>query len=118
MDELTIKPRGERRRKAKWINRHIAMESGKEQIQGITTKQSYAWELKFTGTADTMEDLEDFFNAQNGSRKKFFWTDGKGVQRIVRFAQDELDIQEKWGFGDDGYGVQGFDCSVALREEV
>jgi len=116
IQELTIKPRGERRLKPRWVNKSVEFETGKIQVHGISTAPTYFWELKFTGTMDVGNALEDFFNEHCGSRKAFYWTDGKGVRRTVRFAQDELDMTEKWGFTENGYEPVAFDCTVMLRE--
>lgn len=119
MEELTLIPRGERRLKPKWINRHIEFESGKEQVQGVTTQPIYMWELKFVGDNNTRKELEDFFNRHCGSRKTFWWTDSEGVKHEVRFAQDELDINLKYGLDDTGkVSPMAFECTVLLRKVI
>ena len=115
INTLLIKPRGERKVKPKWVNRHIEFESGKEQVQGVSTKANYLYELTFQGIVSEGELLEDFFNGQCGSRISFFWTDQRGVQQIVRFAEDSLDMQYKYGFDESGYIPVAYSVTVNLR---
>ena len=75
------------------------------------------WDLKFCGTYEDMLDIRGFHDRHFGSAGKFLWNDGEGTQHIVRFANDEIKITEKYGYGDNGlYGIQGFETSVSLRK--
>lgn len=108
LEEFTLKPYGERKLKPKWYNRHVVFETGREQVQGITTLPEYSWELELRGVYSDMKYVEDFFNRHCGSRKTFNWRDRDGILHVVRFAADELDITDNYG--------KAFQCRVVFKK--
>lgn len=68
-----------------------------ERINRWTTPKR-RWDLEFRMLTKTrMETIRDFFIARKGRFEAFYWTCKiDGVQYIVRFDDDDLDIRQVW----------------------
>lgn len=95
----------------------MEFEGGTEQVQRTRINPVVTWELTFTGSYDDLLELQDFHTARKGGVEKFYWTDGRGTQHIVRFVTDDIEITEKYGGTEDGgYGIAAFETTVTIRK--
>ena len=67
-----------------------------EQVYHLGRKPT-VWTLTFQVSWAEMENIRDFYNARCGSYEKFYWDDPwSGTTKIVRFAEDSLDIETEY----------------------
>lgn len=125
MEELKIKPHGERVLTYKHPNIRVEFESGNVQVQARTVNPIKIWELKFSGTKEEAGELERFFNKMRGGVGTFLWRtkerteDGteKETLNTVRFENDEIKFTEKYGLRDDGtYGCAAYETTIQIRK--
>lgn len=124
MEELTIKPHGERVLTYKHPNVRVEFESGNVQVQARTVNPIQIWELNYSGDAQEKEALEKFFNKMRGGVGMFYWRDkeiidGEQVETLhkCRFENDELKFTKKYGALDDGsYGFVAYETTVQIRK--
>lgn len=125
MEELTIKPYGERVLSYKHPNIRVELESGNVQVQPRTINPIKIWEIKFSGSEEEASQLEAFFNRMRGGATKFLWktkennNSGEEVEvaNTVRFENDEVSFTKKYGYRDDGtYGAIAYETTLRIRK--
>lgn len=125
MEELTIKPYGERVLSYKHPNIRVELESGNVQVQPRTINPIKIWEIKFSGSEEEANQLEAFFNRMRGGAAKFLWktkennNSGEEVEvaNTVRFENDEVSFTKKYGYRDDGtYGAIAYETTLKIRK--
>lgn len=125
MEELTIKPHGERVLTSKFPNARVELESGNEQVYRRTVNPIKIWELKFSGSREEGAQLQAFFDRMGGGATPFLWRtmedDGTGkeveVVHKVRFNVDELPTNVKRGHREDGtFGDVAYEATVKIRK--
>lgn len=79
--------------------------SGGEQRRNMWTNSRKKWILEFDKNGVESSDIIDFFDARKGRYEAFYWTwqaihpltgenmGGDGKQYLVRFDDDELDLE-------------------------
>jgi len=117
LDTLSIKPYGNRKLTHKALNNRVEMANGIEQVQQLAVNPVIIWELTFQGLYSEMLEIKSFFDAHAPGGVLFYWTDEAAETHTVRFAEDSCEIEEKFGFGDDGYGIQAYgSLTLKLRK--
>lgn len=125
MEQLPLKPHGERLLTYKHPNIRVEFESGNVQVQARTVNPIKIWELTFSGDANERIILTNFFNKMRGGVGKFIFVtkevDAQGqesnINNVVRFENDELKFTEKFGLREDGtYGCTAYEAKVQLRK--
>lgn len=125
LEELTIKPHGERVLSLKFPNARVELESGNVQVYKRTVNPIKVWELKFSGSKEEGDQLESFFERKGGGATPFLWRtmedDGSGeeveVIHTVRFEIDELPITKKRGHREDGtFGYVAYEATLKIRK--
>lgn len=83
----------------------------------MTVAPVIGFELNFSGLKDEMLAIRDFFDAQCGKAKLFYYIDIEGVQHICRFNNTSIVIVEKYAWENGVYDIVAYTTSVQLRKE-
>lgn len=84
------------------------MESGKE-YRYYKGKRPREWKLGFAGNAETIKEIEDFFDSMKGSFTSFRWTPPNEIRSVVvRFKEETLN--------GSGAGLNYKSIELTLRE--
>ena len=84
------------------------MESGKE-YRYYKGRKPREWTLGFAGNAQTIKEIEDFFNSMKGPFSSFRWTPPNEYRSVVvRFKEQTLD--------GTGMGLNYKSLNLTLRE--
>jgi len=97
------------------MNTRLEFSAGNEQIFRTSVNPKVTWEFTIEGVVETMNDIQDFFEAHSDGTQ-FYYIDYRGEQHRVRFEKDAFEPTGNIGWDQDGFGVKGFSVTINLRK--
>jgi Phage minor tail protein. len=98
------------------LNRRVEFENGNEQVQRQSVNTKVVWERKYGGLKAEMLELKSFFDAHAPGGITFYWVDDEeGTKNTVRFANDTCELQEVYGWTENGRELIGYTTTLQFR---
>lgn len=115
IDVFSIVPNGDRKLTIQKNNYRVDFGNGNVQVQRKTINPAKLWELTLRGDKEWLDDAKAFFDT-HGNGEQFYWTDEDGIQNVCIFNNDSMEITQRVGWDETGWGVKGFETTVVLRK--
>lgn len=116
MNTFSWKAYGDRKVTTTALNTRVEFQNNSEQVQQTAIHPKVIFERTYSGSHDEMLALKAFHDAHAPGGVLFYWTDEDGTQHTVRFATDSCEINQKYGLGDNGFGVQAYTTTLQFRK--